>query len=148
MLAQEELYEENREDYLGNSARVYQDGLQSSDGSEDTTFCVRLALSSSQWSKKSNVNPWDLDVDEEAASNMSPDATLKGGGKIAENLGVQHDFHPPPMRTKSAQLLIFRARSKLERDRWVWAINAEMERQTRAHIAYDKLMRDTGRVPA
>jgi hypothetical protein len=44
--------------------------------------------------------------------------------------------------------LIFRARSKLERDRWVWAINAEMERQVREHVEAEEVMRQYGKVPA
>jgi len=37
---------------------------------------------------------------------------------------------------------------QLERDRWVWAINAEMERQVRAHTKQENALREYGKVPA
>jgi hypothetical protein len=37
--------------------------------------------------------------------------------------------------------------SQLERDRWVWAINAEMERQVRANVKQEEAYRNLGLVP-
>ncbi|WVQ83201.1 hypothetical protein IAT38_005340 [Cryptococcus sp. DSM 104549] len=120
LLARDEIHEPSSQDAFTSEQRVYQDGLQSGDGPEDTTFCVRLAIPGSKWGKKA-TNPWEL----------------KDG---------QH-FVPPGLSTSPKSLLIFRARSKLERDRWVWAINAEMERQVRAHTGQEKVLRDYGAVP-
>lgn len=37
--------------------------------------------------------------------------------------------------------------TQLERDRWVWAINAEMERQVRANVSVEDKQRHYGVVP-
>lgn len=58
MLAQEELHEAG-EDGLVSQARVYQDGLQSADGLEDRTFCVRLAAKPSSWGAN-RTQPWEV----------------------------------------------------------------------------------------
>ncbi|TYJ58455.1 hypothetical protein B9479_000662 [Cryptococcus floricola] len=121
LLAHEEIHEpSNRQAPFTSEYRVYQDGLQSSDGPEDTTFCVRLAIPGSSWTAKT-VNPW--------------------------NLGDDEDYTPMPLSKSPQGLLIFRARCKLERDRWVWAINAEMERQARSHLRQEKTLREYGNVP-
>ncbi|WWD18499.1 hypothetical protein CI109_102951 [Kwoniella shandongensis] len=120
MLAQDELHEASNSDAFSTQARVYQDGLQSSDPAEDTTFCLRLPTSPSRWGKK-RTQPWEMEEDA--------------------------DFLPPGLSKKPATLLIFRARSKLERDRWVWAINAEMERQVRSHLKQEEALREYGKVP-
>ncbi|ORY24284.1 Pleckstrin homology domain-domain-containing protein [Naematelia encephala] len=120
MLAQDELHESVNEGGFQNTARVYQDGLQSSDGAEDTTFCVRLPIPTSTWGKR-RTQPWEME--EEA------------------------DFFPPGLSSTPPALLIFRARSKLERDRWVWGINAEMERQVRSHVKQEEALRQLGQVP-
>ncbi|WVR06432.1 hypothetical protein IAU60_003463 [Kwoniella sp. DSM 27419] len=120
MLALEELPGSPSGDGLATEAKVYQDGLQSADGPEDTTFCVRLSTHPSIWGKKT-TQPWEME--EEA------------------------EFLPPGLSKKPPVLLIFRARSKLERDRWVWAINAEMERQVRSHVKQEEALREYGKVP-
>ena len=117
LLAQDELHEAIDEDALAHHARIYQDGLRTSDGSEDTTFCVRLSRT---W-RDSQPHPWEADR-----------ATTQ---------------RVPRLSKKAPKLLIFRARSKLERDRWVWAINAEMERQVRSHVEAEEALRMYGDVP-
>ncbi|WVQ96460.1 hypothetical protein IAU59_003565 [Kwoniella sp. CBS 9459] len=120
MLALDELPVMPTDDAFASQTRVYQDGLRSADVVEDTTFCVRLATHPSRWGKKT-TQPWEME--EEA------------------------EFLPPGLSKKPPGLLIFRARSKLERDRWVWAINAEMERQVRAHVKQEEALRQYGKVP-
>ncbi|OCF45974.1 hypothetical protein I317_00062 [Kwoniella heveanensis CBS 569] len=120
MLALDELPAMSSNDAFAYQTRVYQDGLRSADGVEDTTFCVRLGTHPSRWGKKT-TQPWEME--EEA------------------------EFLPPGLSKKPPGLLIFRARSKLERDRWVWAINAEMERQVRAHVKQEEALRQYGKVP-
>ncbi|KAL7420775.1 hypothetical protein Q5752_004727 [Cryptotrichosporon argae] len=115
MLAQDELREAVHEAAFAPSARVYQDGLQSTDGAEDTTFAVRIG-----WTRRAR-QPWDLADGEKWDS-------------------VKLSMQPPA-------LLMCRARSKLERDRWVWAINAETERQTRRHVQHGQRWREHGAIP-
>jgi hypothetical protein len=38
-------------------------------------------------------------------------------------------------------------RVQLERDRWVWAINAELERQSRGHVKEEDAFRNLGLIP-
>ncbi|KIR57141.1 spore wall assembly protein [Cryptococcus gattii Ru294] len=119
LLAHEEIHEPHNRDAFFSQYRVYQDGLQSSDGPDDTTFCIRLAISGSHSSENAS-NPWHSSDNED---------------------------HTSIKLSKSPRsLLIFRARSKLERDRWVWAINAEVERQVRAHLDQQNRFRAYGKV--
>ncbi|WVW84624.1 hypothetical protein I302_106658 [Kwoniella bestiolae CBS 10118] len=129
MLALDELPSTSSADVFTSESRVYQDGLQSSDGAEDTTFCVRLTSPSSSkkdkggWGRKV-TQPWEN-----------------------HDIVGDQNFLPPDLSKKPSQLLIFRARSQLERDRWVWAINAEMERQVRSHVKQEEILRNYGNVP-
>lgn len=59
MLAQNELYDAGYESAFTSEARVYQDGLQNTDGLEDRTFCVRLAAKPSYWGKD-RTYPWGV----------------------------------------------------------------------------------------
>jgi hypothetical protein len=38
-------------------------------------------------------------------------------------------------------------RVQLERDRWAWAINAELERQARGHVKEEDALRNLGLIP-
>ncbi|THH01570.1 hypothetical protein EW026_g1154 [Hermanssonia centrifuga] len=49
----------------------------------------------------------------------------------------------PPLSAKR-QIFVFRTRSKLERDAWVWAIKAEVEKAARDVPAREKLLREDG----
>ena len=86
MLAQAELHDSGYESAFTSEARVYQDGLQNTDGLEDRTFCVRLAAKPSYWGKD-RTYPWNVVQD-------------KGWGPM--RLSDQPPF-----------LLILRARSKV-----------------------------------
>jgi hypothetical protein len=86
MLAVDELHESVLSEGLSAQSRVYQDGLRSSDGMEDTTFVVRLVAKPSTWTKR-RPHPWEL----------------------AESEATQ----PLPLTKKAPKLLAFRARSKV-----------------------------------
>jgi hypothetical protein len=43
-------------------------------------------------------------------------------------------------------LLVLRARSKLERDSWCWALNVEVERLVREHSVREQGIREDGRI--
>ncbi|KAG6890784.1 hypothetical protein C0995_003214 [Termitomyces sp. Mi166 len=54
-----------------------------------------------------------------------------------------------PALTGKRKLLVFRTRSKLERDAWCWALNCEIERLVRTQKDREAQLRDTGNlVPA
>ncbi|KAG8696385.1 hypothetical protein FRC09_008543, partial [Ceratobasidium sp. 395] len=80
--------------------RRYQDGLESDDSEEDTTFII--------WYRPHNVHkPADPLLPSEPAPKSEP---------IIAPLSGKHN------------LLICKARSRLERDAWVWVLNTEIER--------------------
>lgn len=125
MLAEEELDANLNETAWDPQNRVYQDGLQSTDGAEDTTFCVRLLWPHGPFSPP---QPWDLEENR-------------------KETGAQANFVPPPLRKEPQRLLICRARSKLERDRWVWALNCEKERFARTYVRDEETLRNSGVLP-
>ena len=49
----------------------------------------------------------------------------------------------PPLSGKR-RISVFRTRSKLERDAWVWVLNTEIERVSRMMSAREKVMRNQG----
>jgi len=119
MMAQDELHEAADQDALASHPKVYHDGLQSADGAEDTTFCIRLPVTLSNWSQR-KAYQWEAEGDH---------------------------VDVPSLSKKAPALLFFRARSALERDRWVWAINAEMERMVRSHVPQEEALRNFGKIP-
>ena len=50
-----------------------------------------------------------------------------------------------PALNSKHQILVFKARSKLERDAWCWALNAEIERVVRATADREERLRSGGR---
>jgi len=44
------------------------------------------------------------------------------------------------------KMLVLRARSRLERDEWCWALNVEMERLVRLHYVREGAVRQQGNV--
>lgn len=53
------------------------------------------------------------------------------------------DADVPPLTAKR-KVAVFRTRSKLERDAWVWAINAEIEKVVRASRVREEAVRNAG----
>lgn len=88
LLAHEEIHEPHNRDAFLSQHRVYQDGLQSSDGPDDTTFCIRLAISGSH-SGENASNPWHSSDNE-------------------DHISIKLSKSP-------RSLLIFRARSKVSK---------------------------------
>jgi len=123
MLAQEEVREMRDENALETTARVYQDGLQvrlclytelsqsdqqSSDGTEDTTFCVRLVRGKQGWGGK-RPYPWELENDLELDGDSEGETTRSS----VKHKAKSSRYYVPPLTTHAPQLLIFRARSKV-----------------------------------
>jgi len=57
------------------------------------------------------------------------------------NTGAQDKI---PGLSAKRQLMVFRTRSKLERDAWCWAINCEIEKLVRAGREREDRLRKTG----
>ena len=51
-----------------------------------------------------------------------------------------------PSLNGQQRMLVLRARSKLERDQWCWALNVEMERLVRAHTVREAAVRQQGNI--
>ncbi|KAG5650961.1 hypothetical protein H0H81_010399 [Sphagnurus paluster] len=49
-----------------------------------------------------------------------------------------------PALSAKRKLLVFRTRSKLERDAWCWALNCEIEKLARSHKQREAKLRSTG----
>lgn len=54
-----------------------------------------------------------------------------------------HGVAIPAINAKH-KIIIFKARSKLERDAWCWAINDEIERTARHHVSRELKSRQGG----
>jgi hypothetical protein len=66
--------------------------------------------------------------------------TTMSGRKIS---GATRDV---PSLNGTQKILVLRARSKLERDEWCWALNIEMERLVRLHHVREAVVRQQGNV--
>ncbi|CAE6415279.1 unnamed protein product [Rhizoctonia solani] len=96
--------------------RRYQDGLESDDSEEDTTFII--------WYRPHSTHiPLD--------PLLSSEPALKDEPTIAP-LGGKH------------KLIICKARSRLERDAWCWVLNTEIERFSRMLSTREKHLRNQG----
>ncbi|KAJ6619492.1 Pleckstrin homology domain-containing protein [Mycena sp. CBHHK59/15] len=106
--------------YTSDSAvpRRYQDGLETDDSDEDTLFML--------WyhPHPSAVNVGlEVPEGEERQQADSP--------------------HVPPLSAKR-KVVVFRTRSKLERDAWCWALNSEIEKIVRVQRDREDKLRNTG----
>jgi len=98
--------------------RRYQDGLEADDPDEDMLFMI--------W-----YRPQAPIIDEAAA-------TATGGGA---HTSAQDKI---PKLSAKRNLMVFRTRSKLERDAWCWAINCEIDKLVRAGRKREERLRETG----
>jgi len=95
--------------------RRYQDGLETNDSDLDTTFIIRY---------RSHPNGWDKMENDEGVYTVP-----RVSSDAIPQLNAKHG------------LLILKARSKLERDAWCWALNSEIERIVRTKVDREKGMR-------
>jgi hypothetical protein len=99
---------------IAPEARRYQDGLESDDLEEDMLFIV--------WFRQ------------------QPSVVEK-----ASLLGTTTDMPKTvPALSAKRKVLVFRTRSKLERDAWCWALNSEIERVVRSQKEREARLRETG----
>lgn len=98
--------------------RRYQDGLEADDPEEDTLFMV--------W-----YHP-------QSSVAMQPTATDP----------TSPSSKPLPTLSSKKKVMVFRTRSKLERDAWCWAINCEIERLVRMEREREIKLREAGNLIA
>lgn len=99
---------------IAAEARRYQDGLETDDPEEDRLFMVWFRQQPSSVEK----------------------ASLPG-----TTTDMPKDI---PALSAKRKTLVFRTRSKLERDAWCWALNAEIERVVRTQKERELRLRQTG----
>ena len=104
-------------------ARRYADGLEADDPEEDTLFML--------WYRPHPVGAGD-------ETGSSPAA------QIHSAKGPSRSAVIPPLSAKRS-VVLFRTRSKLERDAWCWALNTEIEKLARANPQREIKMREMGR---
>ncbi len=56
-------------------------------------------------------------------------------GRPTDDISISGSVKDVPSLNGQQKMLVLRARSKLERDEWCWALNVEMERLVRLHAA-------------
>jgi hypothetical protein len=96
--------------------RRYLDGLETDDREEDMLFMV--------WY---HSHPW--------ASDAANAPTFAPAPTKTKNL---------PNLSRKASMLVFRTRSRIERDAWCWALGTEIEKIARVQREREEKMRDTG----
>lgn len=107
-----------RGEYTPNAppvARIFQDGLETADADEDTLFMLWFRHPTS-----SKALPYG-----------------ERNGKFLNDAAI-------PRLSAKRKVLVCRARSKLERDAWCWALNCEIERLVRASRAREQKARKEG----
>lgn len=102
--------------------RRYQDGLEADDPEEDMLFVV--------WYRPQ-------------APVIKGPAAVTPPAKTRESDNSQGQGGVPSLSAKR-KLVVFRTRSKLERDAWCWAINAEIEKLVRSASQRERRLREFG----
>lgn len=120
--------------------RIYADGLLSTDEDEECTFVVRYRPQRVNKSLNPHLhNEQDVflqgDGDDDQTNGNENGITQKANASITT------------LRDSTVNVIAMRARSRLERDLWVWAINAERERVVRDDIARENQIRQHGQTP-
>lgn len=118
LLAQDELPKSSNENALRHESRRYADGLQTSDGAEDTCLVI--------WYR--------------------PHLTTSSSAKLHNQRQGDQTFTPPSLGAGGHDRLVLRARSKLERDHWAWCLGHEMERLVRRRQVREERIRGAGKI--
>ena len=89
--------------------------------------------------------PVDHAFQHHARSSVSEAATISGvtTEKTAISRTEEAPTSVPPLNGKHS-MLVLRARSRLERDAWCWALNAEIERLVRLNALREEAIRNDG----
>ena len=103
-----------------NLPRRYHDGLETDEREEDELFVI--------WYRKSTPMP-------AAPLGERPNAPA-GGFQAAPPI--------PRLSKRGHEMIVFRARSKVERDAWCWALGCEIERVVRNNRDRERRVREAG----
>jgi len=87
----------------------------------------------------------DRAVDEPQSFDASAGVRLDGR-TIDDDISTPGSVKDVPSLNGQQKMLVLRARSKLERDEWCWALNVEMERLVRLHSVREAAVRQQGNV--
>lgn len=111
-------------------SKLFSDGLVTSDLEEDVVFLLWYRSHSNIHGKGDALSAYDFQLH----------YTGNGKSKYEETLNSA----PIPELDAKPKLLICRARSKLERDAWCWALNCEIERLVRTSQPREHKAREQG----
>lgn len=119
------------------TSKRFQDGLETDDTDMDTLIIIRYRkLPTDQHLEKRSQHlvSYGNPAPSGAATQTTKSSMM---GATAGSV--------PPLNSKH-KLLVLRARSKLERDAWCWALNAEIERVVRLNAAREQAIRQDGTI--
>lgn len=119
--------------------RIYADGLLSTDEDEECTFVIRYRPQRVNRS----LNP-HLHNEQDAFLHGDADDQTNGN---ENGITQKANASITTLRDSTVNVIAMRARSRLERDLWVWAINAERERVVRDDVARENQIRQHGQTP-
>ena len=117
-------------EYDPNAAEVvkrFEDGLETRDVEEDTIFLVWFRGHGVHGTHGSN-GPGRRGGGNNNNDNKSVRDGVGTGGGTGSGAGAGMESTPVLPMSAKHQMRIFRARNRLERDAWCWALNCEIER--------------------
>jgi len=112
-------------------SKLFSDGLATTDLEEDVVFLLWYRSHSTIQGKGDAMSAFDFQLHY---------GTGNGKSKYEDTLNSA----PIPELEAKPKLLICRARSKLERDAWCWALNCEIERLVRTSQPREHKAREQG----
>jgi hypothetical protein len=132
------------------TARRFQDGLETDDRDMDTLIIIRystflyVSYEITQVCHSYRNLPVDHSLKFHGRASMAADTT--GVTTAASTKADINSQGRVPTLDGRHNILVLRARSKLERDAWCWALNAEIERLVRLHSPREEAVRNNGRI--
>ncbi|KAF5369386.1 hypothetical protein D9758_002548 [Tetrapyrgos nigripes] len=136
--------------------RRYQDGLEVDDKEEDRLFVICYRQSSqaeqgveekgkeketSKPQQNGHANP--MLAPETGNSTSAASSSKKSTGSISSSTPSLALPKPPALDAKR-KFAIFRTRSRIERDAWIYALNSEIEKVLRKRKEWEKKVRNDG----
>ena len=85
-------------------------------------------------------------MEEPQSFDVSTSAAVRLDGRTIDDNSISGNVKDVPSLNGQQKMLVLRARSKLERDSWCWALNVEMERLVRLHRVREAAVRQQGNV--
>ena len=85
-------------------------------------------------------------MEEPQSFDVSANAAVRLDGRTIDDNSISGSVKDVPSLNGQQKMLVLRARSKLERDEWCWALNVEMERLVRLHRVREAAVRQQGNV--